>query len=425
MKRARIGLHKWESIPKSTSVFFVSRRPLMLYNGASLDYLSPPAIMPSTRPNLTRPHPTLDEQSFQGLLSAAYTIQEHNERVRRARETVAPAESRIEPQTIGEGQALKVPPGLSVCPHCGALKPAEESTCPNCDLDEFRPGERLQRNWASMWLKSQEQGLWSENPSGNSDAPQPSREGKRNTGQPSATERLAPPAIDSASNGLLAWRATKDKPFDPSVFDDPNVGQATVDDLALDQLEAESKWGETSGERSAGETFADETSAELALQESAPDDLAPEDSDRTVGNIETHQLSEGDSLSTEAEAVTSSWPHFASLRKEMSSHRADIYLGAAVLVALLALLWPAAGSPQRPALRPWQRALVTLGIAEAPAPVVHLQGDPGIQVWVDPHTALYYCPGEEQFGKTADGRVSTQRDAQMDRFEPAGRSVCE
>ena len=391
----------------------------MLYNGASLDYLSPPAIMPSTRPNLTRPHPALDEQSFQGLLSAAYTIQEHNDRVRKARETAAPAESRIESQTLCEPQALKVPPGLSVCPHCGALKPAEESTCPNCDLDEFRPGERLQRNWASMWLKSQEQGLWSENPSGNGAAPQPSREGKRNAGQPSATDRrpLAPPAVDSASNGLLAWRATKDKSFEPSVSDNPNdskpaLGDLTLEDLALDQLEADSKWGETS--------------ADLSLQESAPDGFAPEDSDLTLRNIETLELSEGDdSSSTETEAVTSSWPHFASLREEMSSHRADIYLGAAVLVALLALLWPAAGSPQRPALRPWQRALVTLGIAEAPVPVVHLQGDPSIQVWVDPHTALYYCPGEEQFGKTADGRFSSQRDAQMDHFEPAGRSACE
>ena len=28
--------------------------------------------------------------------------------------------------------------------------------------EEFRPGERLQRNWASMWLMSQERGLWPE-----------------------------------------------------------------------------------------------------------------------------------------------------------------------------------------------------------------------------------------------------------------------
>jgi hypothetical protein len=106
-------------------------------------------------------------------------------------------------------------------------------------------------------------------------------------------------------------------------------------------------------------------------------------------------------------------------------HRADIYLGVALFVAVLALLWPAAGSPRRAALSLWDKSLIELGIAEAPAPVVHLLGDPAIQVWVDPHTALYYCPGAEQYGKTVNGRLSTQRDAQMDRFEPAGRTPCE
>ncbi len=105
--------------------------------------------------------------------------------------------------------------------------------------------------------------------------------------------------------------------------------------------------------------------------------------------------------------------------------RADLYLGTAIVVAVLALLWPAVGSPQPAALTPWERALITMGIAEAPAPVIHLQGDPGIEVWVDPHSALYYCPGEEQYGKTSGGRMSSQHDAQMDRFEPAGRSACE
>jgi len=116
---------------------------------------------------------------------------------------------------------------------------------------------------------------------------------------------------------------------------------------------------------------------------------------------------------------------FADLRETLSFHRADLYLGVAVFVAAVALLWPTAGSPQPAALGPWERSLVALGIAEAPPPVVHLQGDPGVEVWVDPHSALYYCPGEEQYGKTADGRITSQREAQMDRFEPAGRSACE
>ena len=71
-----------------------------------------------------------------------------------------------------------------------------------------------------------------------------------------------------------------------------------------------------------------------------------------------------------------------------------------------------------------QRVLVKLGVAEAPAAQVHYRGDPNAQVWIDPHSALYYCAGEDQYGKTADGRVTTQRDAQTDHFEPAKRAAC-
>jgi hypothetical protein len=116
----------------------------------------------------------------------------------------------------------------------------------------------------------------------------------------------------------------------------------------------------------------------------------------------------------------------ADWRVRLRFHRADLYLGVAIFVAAVALLWPAAGAPGKPAtLGPFERALVSLGIAEAPAPAVHPQGDPSIVVWIDPHTALYYCPGEKQYGKTVGGQLTSQRDAQMDRFEPAGRSVCE
>ena len=115
----------------------------------------------------------------------------------------------------------------------------------------------------------------------------------------------------------------------------------------------------------------------------------------------------------------------ADLRVTLRFHRSSLYLIGAVLVAAVALFWPAAGSPRKGALSPFERALVTLGLADAPDPVVHVQGDPGIEVWIDPHTALYYCPGEEQYGKIADGRLSSQHDAQLDRFEPAGHLACE
>ena len=138
--------------------------------------------MSSNRPNLT-----LDEQSFQELLSAAFTIQEHNDHLRQIQP--APAES----EAHSESEAR------SVCQHCGAPKPTGASHCPNCGLDEFRPGERLQRNWASMWLMSQEQVLW----------PEPSPETRDATQKdvlPRAAERtpLTHSVSDPGSSGLFA-----------------------------------------------------------------------------------------------------------------------------------------------------------------------------------------------------------------------------
>ncbi len=258
----------------------------------------------------------------------------------------------------------------------------------------------MQRNWASMWLKSQEQGqLW------------PERRPPTNA------------VRDSASNGLLGLPAARETMREPNglgkseTIRDGGFGRSALDKAALDKSEAENEWIPARS--------AEFTPEELSGEDLTPQDLAPEDSDLIAQEL---QLSESDDPSPTDSGgdATNFWHGLADWRVKLRFHRADLYLGAAVVVAALALLWPAARSARRPALGPFERALVSLGLAEAPAPVVHLQGgDPGIQVWVDPHTAQYYCQGEEQYGKTAGGRVSSQREAQMDHFEPAGRSVCE
>jgi hypothetical protein len=69
------------------------------------------------------------------------------------------------------------------------------------------------------------------------------------------------------------------------------------------------------------------------------------------------------------------------------------------------------------------KMLVTLGLAEAPAPPADL-GDPNLKVWEDIHTALYYCPGADLYGKTKNGKYTKQRDAQLDQFQPASRKAC-
>jgi hypothetical protein len=133
-------------------------------------------------------------------------------------------------------------------------------------------------------------------------------------------------------------------------------------------------------------------------------------------------------------------------------HRANIYLGIAALIlqiVILLLVFPGEGArpapngdskgssnaasavkeqgrknPPQPNLTLLEKLLVSLGLAEPPSMPVYL-GNPSIQVWVDLHTALYYCPGSDLYGKTPGGKFTSQRDAQQDQFEPANRKACD
>jgi hypothetical protein len=362
--------------------------------------------MPANRPNLA-----LDEQSFQGLLSAAFTIQEHNDRLKLAGETPAEPQARLEQANI--------------CPHCGAPKPAapkaaEGSRCESCGLDEFRPGERLQHNWASMWLMSQEQRLWP-------DRSPEIREGIGKGVPPLDAESKprAQAARDFAASGILALPVAKEVAPEPIAQEETAIIEQREPEAVLGKAAAEGRW--------ITEATDDFPREGLTQENWTQEELRSEGSDLAV---QPFQLSASEdsyatdattdaSISLDSNAPSSVLQRFADWHVKLRFHRADLYLGVAVFVAALALLWPAAGAPRPAVLGPWERALVTLGIAEVPAPVVHFQGDPSLAVWVDPHTALYYCPGEEQYGKTADGRFSPQREAQMDRFEPASRSACE
>ena len=358
--------------------------------------------MPSNRPNLT-----LDAQAFQDLLSAAFTIQEHNDHLRQLHPAQAEPEAHSEPEA------------KSVCQQCGAPKPTDASRCQNCGSDEFRPGERMQRKWASMWLMSQEQDLWPERTPETRDATQQDV-------PPRAAEHtsLSDSVSDPASSGLVALPFAKEavaQEKTETIHD--RVRKSAFDDLALgtpprDEAAAENEWTTASTEDLAPE---DSHLAIRTFQLSASDD-----SSATEAETEAESEATTDAMTEPSDAGTSSLiQRLGDLRVTLRFHRADVYLGVAVFVAVIALLWPAVGSGRPAALGPWERALVAIGIAEAPAPVIHLQGDPGVDVWVDTHSALYYCPGEEQYGKTADGRVTSQREAQMERFEPAGRSACE
>ena len=140
----------------------------------------------------------------------------------------------------------------------------------------------------------------------------------------------------------------------------------------------------------------------------------------------------------------------------MRVHRGDVSLVAAILLVLVAIFWSrtdrvsssvntnvttSAKGPSPVAtlkteetdldpqaqLSFWERTLIALGLAEPPVAPQRSQpmGNPGVSVWVDLHTALYYCSDAELYGKTPKGRYAKQGEAQSERFEPASGKVCE
>jgi hypothetical protein len=119
----------------------------------------------------------------------------------------------------------------------------------------------------------------------------------------------------------------------------------------------------------------------------------------------------------------------APARVWIERNRANLYLGVAVLILVVVLLGLGPRTPASSAganqsnLSLFEQVLVSLHLA-VPPPAPVYAGNPNTQVWVDLHTALYYCSGSDLYGKTPNGKFTTQRDAQMDHFEPAANRSC-
>jgi putative methionine-R-sulfoxide reductase with GAF domain len=136
----------------------------------------------------------------------------------------------------------------------------------------------------------------------------------------------------------------------------------------------------------------------------------------------------------------------------IKKHPGDLALGAAASLFLITILWAVSSNnpttsadsgtqqgattaavpakpkrkqaPPAPKLSFLDQVLVGLGLADPP-PAPTYTGNPDVPVWIDVHTALYYCPGTDLYGKTPQGKIASQRDAQMDQYEPASRKVCD
>jgi hypothetical protein len=190
---------------------------------------------------------------------------------------------------------------------------------------------------------------------------------------------------------------------------------------------------------------ADTVSANMAVFELLPEytlpaALVPTDPTRPDGRIQPYPWGSARKAQQWLETVKGHRAQW--LAEQWQRRRANIYVVLAAVILLLVISgWgirpagttaagnaaPAAAgqhqAPPTPQLTLFEKLLVNLGLAEPPPAPVYM-GNPETQVWVDVHTALYYCPGSDLYGKTADGKFTSQKDAQQDQFEPANRKAC-
>lgn len=277
----------------------------------------------------------------------------------------------------------------TVCPECGYQFGQHELFCGRCGTARpasISPGDQLESQMAPPWLL-----------------------------QPTAAP--GQPAVDNRESS------------DESEVSAPNPGQPSGfnENLSLQSHDAMGQFQHISSD------------AETGLVPRSAAAISDRTTDRTPAQVGTAPALSPPEVPSPvfSETPTDDPQHVLTANSPsqiwLAKHRADIYVGAAVFLLLLVLSgWGMHSDENRatakhaaqPSLTFFEKLLVSLGLAETPPAPTYL-GNPNARVWVDLHTALYYCSGSDLYGKTPGGKFTTQRDAQLDQFEPAARKTCE
>jgi hypothetical protein len=342
----------------------------------------------------------LDETGFEQLLAAAYVLQQHNDGLRaQAQQSDTTAVlPKVADNSSGDRQESppfldeapsSLPPMLdsgptpddsaATCRVCGRQFGRDEVFCGNCSMPRLAgtSSEDLQSKWASMWYMQQAQDTLQ-----NEEAtPQAF------TFKPD----LAAAEFDPPLNDSRLWGPSQPVLAPGNIVPKNRELPALPAFRSLDEMEQSAKI----------EPFA-----------------LTEPTRWGVHAVEVRPSASLDNLQDTLRTFQ--------LRIRTSRRNAAVAIVCLVLLVILAI---SALSPQHASSQPqlswFSSLLVNLGLAEVPSrPPVYV-GNPDAPVWVDVHTALYYCKGSDLYGKTPGGRFSTQHDAQEDQFESASRLPCE
>ncbi|HLB87214.1 MAG TPA: GAF domain-containing protein [Terriglobales bacterium] len=329
----------------------------------------------------------------------------------------------------------------AICLGCGHQLEEGEHFCGICGATRSGESSGMQSKWASLWHQHQTAGRMGEESS--------IEESEVAADEPNKTTAPLPPAMQQIV-AKFSDNAEKDEV-------EKEEGESSVD------AKVPTSASRTNQEATEPFPSLDEILARFSLA----DDVTTQGEADAAKEIKVppgRLPVEMDALSTTGQA--SVWTSAIKAREWWESlkaqrpgwtefwyrHRAKIYLGIAAVILQFVILMlvfpggqtqPAASansvssgnaasavnarrrkSLPQPQLTLFEKLLVSLGLAEPPPAPVYL-GNPSTQVWVDLHTALYYCPGSALYGKTQGGKFTTQRDAQQDQFEPANRKACE
>lgn len=241
---------------------------------------------------------------------------------------------------------------------------------------------------------------------------------------PSEADEATEATIEKRSDG----RGARKEPAEPL---NQSLAEALPADLEI--VPQTFREGDVTNKNAANEDVTPEENVE---------ERGDEESKEQVALVETKPMADWASAASAREyleQLAAGGKRRGALARFWDARRGDVYLAIAVILVACVIRWgiwsnhpvSATGAPGTAAahkapdadLSVFDRMLISLGLAEAPeAPVDN--GNPSVRVWVDLQTALYYCPGTDLYGKTQKGKYATQRDAQLDQYQPAYRKPC-